>query len=213
MKNRLRDIFTSIIIGLLACSLASCSDDYKRGYKSGYSRGYEVGEEDGYSRGYRKGTADFVADKTGPTLGVAIILFVFVAAVYFLYKFFKEPSKRAIEDATDKIERSRQQIITQWELTRKKSSVEEQARIRAQKLANKVFEKTIQALKDEESRTVIEEFRNEAEKKILAAQLQGIEKIADEYRQTIESLKGAKNLSDKEKAELFKEIREIFGEV
>lgn len=211
IKNNFTKVLLLIILSL---SVVSCSSDaYDRGYEKGYYKGYNKGKEEGLSEGYREGTMDYVSGNALPSLGNAIVLILFMSAIYFSYKYLKDPSKRAIDDATDLIEKKRQERIAEKELIRKKYSIEEQAKIKAHNLANKVFEKTIQAITDEKSRSIIEQLKQKAEEKILSIQLEEVAKIADEYQKSIEELKEAKNLSSNEKSELFKEIREIFGEI
>lgn len=241
INKKVRDSFVIrlfvIIISLLS---SSCEREYDRGYNAGYekgyskgksdgyesghafgyisgksdgySEGYEKGEGDGYKKGYVDGTTGYIKENSLPSIGLAVVVLIFVAAIFFIYKYFKYPTKRIIEKAIASSEEARQRILAQKELNRKRFSVEEQSRIKARNLANKVFEKTIKAITDEKSKTEIEALRQKAEKKILSIQLETILKIADEYQQSIEELKKSGYLTSKEKAELFSEIREVINE-
>lgn len=213
-------IFRLFVIVFFLSLLSACESKYNKGYADGYESGYSVGKregyeegkEDGYTSGYASGTVSYVKKHGLPSLGLSIVILMFFAAIYYLYKYFRNPTKRIIDKSTDMVEEKRQKIIVKKELERKKLSVDEQARIKARTLANKVFEKTLEAISDEKSRVEVDKLRQEAEEKIFKIQLEEIDKIAREYNESLENLSTSKNLSSKEKSELYSGIREILAE-
>jgi len=229
-------ILSIVLFGIL---FTGCESQYDKGYKKGYSIGYSEGEDygynigyesgesdgynsgkkdgykegkdDGYTSGYANGTVAYVKEHGLPSLGLAIVILLFFATIYYLYRYFENPTKRAIDETIDVIEEVRQKNSTQKELIRKKLSVEEQARIRAHNIANNVFKVTVQAIRDERSRAEIENLKQQAEEKILKIQTEGIMQIAAEFQKSIEDLNAAEHLSAKEKSELFSEIRDTIS--
>lgn len=229
-------ILSIILFGTLFIGCESQYDKgYKKGYSTGYSKGrdygysigyesgkydgydlgkkdgYKEGKDDGYSSGYANGTVAYVEEHGLPSLGLAVVILLFLAAIYYLYKYFKNPTKRAIDETIDAIEEVRQKNSVQKELIRKKQSIEEQARIRARNIANNVFKVTVQAIQDERSQAEIEKLKQQAEEKILEIQMEGIMQIAAEFQKSIEDLNAAEHLSAKEKSELFREIRDTIS--
>lgn len=212
MNNYLK-IFVCI---LLSFTIVACESDYDKGYSAGYSKGkydgFSEGEAKGYTKGYTHGTLNYIQEHGLPSLGLAIIILLFFSAIYFIYKYFKAPSKRIIDQVTDLAEEKRQRKIVKKELERKKLSAEELARIRANNLANKIFSKTIQSIADEHSKMQLEKKREEGEEIIFTIQMEAINKIISEYQTSFDQIVVESDISTKEKTDLFSEIKQILTE-
>ena len=141
-----------------------------------------------------------------------MLTFAVIAIVYFTYKYIKGPTKRAIDKTTDSVEEIRKNALTKKELERKKVSIEEQAQIKARTLSTKVFERTMAAITDEACRSEVEKLRIKAEERILKINLEEIDRMTREYKESIESLDSSDSLSAKEKSDLYEEIRLILAE-
>ena len=139
---------------LLCFICVSCSDRYDEGYEKGYDYGYSKGYRKGHTKGHEKGHQDgymdgnvaFVKDGFTPSLGLIVLILMSVTGLYFIYMYYKDPTRRAIDKSADKAEELRQQVILKSELSRKIKSEEEIARAKASRLATEVFESSKKAL-------------------------------------------------------------------
>ncbi len=206
----------SIIMAMcLIC--VSCSDrynegyddGYKKGHKTGYSKGHRKGHEKGHEDGYMDGTVAFVKDGFTPSLGLIILILMSITGLYFIYMYYKDPTKRVIDKSADKAEELRQQIILKSELNRRIKSEEEIARAKASRLATEVFESSKKALGEAYSVKEMEKMKEEIEERIFNAQASEIDDIINQYKKTYENLKNTKHVNAKEKAKLFSSLKDM----
>lgn len=213
IRSLLKKLSAIIVLCLISVSCSDRYDEgyddgYKKGYNSGYWKGHTKGHEEGHKDGYMDGSIAFVKGGFKPSLGLIVLVLISITLLYFVYKYYKDPTKRAIDKSADKAEELRQQIILKSELNRRIKSEEEIARAKATRLASEIFESSKKALGEAYTAKEIDKMKKEIEARIFKAQSSEIDDIIKQYESAYTNLKNTKHVNANEKAKLFSSLKD-----
>lgn len=212
--------FVILIIVAIVCfgiGRGSDSEQYDRGYKAGYSKGYD----EGYDEGYDKATGAFVKDTWVPTLGGAIIAIIFLFTSIILFILLKDRGKKIIESYKENLQRRKLlklidtndvDIPDNASLSKLKELQEDVAEMRKGELEgqSKAEKVDMEGQYEMAKLSVLPELDNIDDRLTEIKFNLGMAKILDmkEYLiRQIERISSQEQLSDSQKTELYKNIR------